>query len=566
VFVLRPNHPERPPAGLNPMEPAAGFPLQTHTDLLRALFLASFEPYEPFPQILASALTRCYQECGWDLMLGEPTRPGHQPRYPTLDDLQRVAEATVSEIGYGPEIASNVRGFIKVRLASLRLGTTGSFFSGGHPIDFQQLRARNVVLEIEDVGDDTDKAFLMGAILMRLVEELRMASRSGGQRPGLSHLTVVEEAHRLLRRPAPGASGTAAHAVEMFAALLAEVRAYGEGLIIAEQIPSKLVPDVIKNTAVKIVHRLPALDDRESVGATINLGQGQSRYLVTLPPGRGAVFTDGMDRPILVRVPPFAAGGQAQPGPLSEIIGRRSITCGADCRAEPCTLRQMRTARRLLTDEPWLTMWVELTVLAHLAGHPTPVLGSAALEALRAEALPSRIADCAISHAVDDAVAVRSGSLLPVTDPADLAAHVCAALRRELDGTDNGCGADANRYICAPYAWELIRDALAHDAGELDVAPHPRTGEWEGRHGRKIPGQTRAAQLAVVNSWPDADFADKASRDAVSYGSRRPSAIESVLGSATPGWTERLTAILERFPECSWPLLHLTPPPGQTSE
>ena len=88
----------------------------------------------------------------------------------------------------------------------------------------------------------------------------------------------------------------------MFAGLLAEIRAYGEGLIIAEQIPARLVPDVIKNTAVKIVHRLPAADDREAVGATMNATPSQSRYLVTLPPGRAAVFSDGMDFPILVQV------------------------------------------------------------------------------------------------------------------------------------------------------------------------------------------------------------------------------------------------------------------------
>ena len=86
----------------------------------------------------------------------------------------------------------------------------------------------------------------------------------------------------------------------MFAGLLAEIRAYGEGLIIAEQIPARLVPDVIKNTAVKIVHRLPAADDREAVGATMNASPSQSRYLVTLPPGQAAVFSDGMDFPILV--------------------------------------------------------------------------------------------------------------------------------------------------------------------------------------------------------------------------------------------------------------------------
>jgi hypothetical protein len=72
----------------------------------------------------------------------------------------------------------------------------------------------------------------------------------------------------------------------MFADLLAEVRAYGEGLVIAEQIPAKLILDVIKNTAVKVVHRLPAADDREAVGATMNLTPDQSAYLVTLVPVR----------------------------------------------------------------------------------------------------------------------------------------------------------------------------------------------------------------------------------------------------------------------------------------
>ena len=129
--------------------------------------------------------------------------------------------------------------------------------------------------------------------------------REGASRaPGLRHLTVIEEAHRLLRRQETGApAGAAAHAVEMFAGLLAEIRAYGEGLIIAEQIPDRLVPDVIKNTAVKITHRLPAADDREAVGATMNMTQAQNRFLVTLNPGEAAVFTDGMDFPLLTRMP-----------------------------------------------------------------------------------------------------------------------------------------------------------------------------------------------------------------------------------------------------------------------
>ena len=388
VVRIRPGEADQVAAGINPLRPAAGpdgqrFPLQTHADLVRALFLASFAADEPFPQVLSAAVTRAYEQAGWDLALGEPAAPGGQPGYPTLGDLAAAAERVVSEIGYGREITDNVRGFIRVRLASLRLGTTGRFFEGGHPINVGRLLDRNVVFEIEDVGDDRDKAFLMGTVLIQLAEHLRLRARSGDPAAGLRHLSVFEEAHRLLRRPDAGAgrSGAAAHAVEMFAGLLAEIRAYGEGLVIAEQIPAKLIPDVIKNTAVKIVHRLPAADDRETVGATMNLTGAQSRYLVTLPPGQAAVFADGMDFPVLAAMPDGtareAAGSVVTASP-GVVVSPRSGTCGPDCQAAPCTLRDMRAAQRFLDDTPGLVLWAELAVLAHLTGWlmPLPAAGS----------------------------------------------------------------------------------------------------------------------------------------------------------------------------------------------
>jgi hypothetical protein len=112
-----------PPAGINPLEPAPGpddtrFPLQTHADLVRALFLAAFEADEPFPQVLAADLTRCYENAGWDLVTGEPATPGARPGYPALEDLQATALQVVEEIGYGREITDNVRGFVQVRISS----------------------------------------------------------------------------------------------------------------------------------------------------------------------------------------------------------------------------------------------------------------------------------------------------------------------------------------------------------------------------------------------------------------------------------------------------------------
>jgi hypothetical protein len=541
VVAIRPGDAAAVAAGINPLEPARGpdgrpFPLQTHADLVRALFLAAFEADEPFPQVLSAALTRCYERLGWDLALGEPLgaasgRHGPRPRYPTLGDLQAAAEQVVTDIGYGQEITDNVRGFIRVRLSSLRLGTTGRFLEGGHPIDFDALLARNAVFEIEDVGDDRDKAFLMGTVLVRLVEHLRLRQGAGGP-AGLRHLTVFEEAHRLLRRG--GTAGPAAHAVETFASLLAEIRAYGEGLVVAEQIPSKLVPDVIKNTAVKIVHRLPARDDRDAVGATMNITEAQSRFLVTLTPGEGAVFTDGMDFPHLVRVPDGSGLEHPErPAPLASpgvLVTPRSGTCGPDCHDSPCTLRDMRTAQRAVAERPELVLWAELSAAAHLTGWGAPGLDTAVLDGL-----PRRLADCAVSHAVDAAVASRAA-------PGALAEHMVASL--------NGvaCTDEEIVYFAAPYRWCLVLEELQQAHKDAPDSPrHHLSAEWEARYQRTIPGGTLAEQLSAVSAWWERDQRDLDARALALWGTG--SALEDAVGAlrTDPDWSDRLREAASRL-------------------
>ena len=474
VIRIRPGEPDAVAAGLNPLEPATAadggrFPLQAHADLVKALFIASFQAEDPFPQVLSAALTRVYEEAGWDLALGEPRRLKGEAVYPTLTGLQRAAERVVSEIGYSPRVTDDVLGFIKVRLASLRRGTSGRFLVGGHPVDFGALLGKNVVLELEDVGDDADKSFLMGTVLIRLAEHLRLAHRAGTV-PGLRHLTVIEEAHRLLRKPGtagPGGAGAAGHAVELFAGLLAEVRAYGEGLVIAEQIPARLVPDVIKNTAVKIVHRLPAADDREAVGATINATPAQSRYLVTLPPGQAAAFADGMDFPVLVKVKDGTRRERAQPATSDSrtLVRPRAASCGSECTGRPCTLREMRHAQQALEDEPWIEAWAGLGVLAHLTGWPTPVPRPEVLATVTA--LPVRTGQCAISHAVEIAVSVSP----LIRRPGTLAAHVSAVLSARAWHGEWLCPPDEPEWLLSGPVPAGITDGLLQVVTKGQTAP-----------------------------------------------------------------------------------------------
>jgi len=572
VVRIRPGESDAIAAGLNPLEPAPDatgrrFPLQTHADLVKALFIASFRSEEPFPQVLSAALTRVYEDAGWDMALSETIAADPSPSYPGLADLQRAAIRIVREIGYSQRITDDVLGFIKVRLSSLRLGTTGRFLEDGHQLDFGALLRTNAVLEIEDVGDDSDKAFLMGTVLIRLAEHLRMEhkARAAGQ-VGLRHLTVIEEAHRLLRRPEAAGSGSpggaAAHAVEMFAGLLAEIRAYGEGLVIAEQIPGRLVQDVIKNTAVKITHRLPAADDRDAVGATMNMTRAQNRFLVTLPPGEAAVFADGMDYPVLARMPDGTGretGAEAATVTPAGVVRPRSTTCGADCAGRPCTLRDMRVAQRALDEYPAIRLWAELSVLAHLTGWPMPVPGTALLSLL--QLMPSRLRDCAISHGVDAAVGVRVPVIARRVSPVGLAAHVSTAIRARVSRGSWLCQQEEPRWLAPAYQWTLVLDALkSADRKSPGAGPHPRSPQWERTYGRAIAGDTCARQVGVVQRWYDGAQRDAWEVRSVAFGVDRPAAAERAVGAAAEDddFSERLTGYLDQFVDCRWPRLYLT--------
>jgi uncharacterized protein len=543
LVTLQPGAPDVAPAGINPLEPEAGFPLQTHVDLTRALFLAAFQANEPFPQVISLALTRCYAELGWDLALGETREDVESPTYPSLGDLQRVARDVVTEIGYGAEIMRNVRGFVDVRLSSLRYGTPGHFFESGHPLDIGELLRQNVVLEIQDLGDDQDKAFLMGAMIIRLYEHLRVRDRlrAVGEEP-LRHVTVIEEAHRLLRSSSEDGSST--HAVELFGSLLAEVRAYGEGIIVAEQIPSKIIPDVIKNTSIKIMHRLPARDDREAVGATMNLSDEQSEFMVTVQPGLAAVFTDGMDYPALVRVDLGEDRESAErASTTAPLAGRFSAACGAQCQQNACTLRQMRLAQHVLDDEPSVALWTEVVVLAHIVGLPSPSPGAVLLESLAR--LDERTQECALAHAVQRAVAVRTQGFSRLYSAGSLAAHLADVLHAQITGQPQPCSdVDHWEWQAGPYRWNHIRQALELWKRVGETAAHPETERWATDYGIALKADSPTDQVAELKNLT---HKHKGLRPLLLFGSDDPSEIETSVGSHrnADDWQEALTSGLD---------------------
>ena len=299
------------PLRLNPFEVEPGVSVATHIDLLKSVFNASFGMWNPLPQVLERCIHGVYRDYGWDPVRGinrrlDGSATGHQEEaFPTLTDLHDKIEEVAESLGYEERVTSDIKAALSTRLNSLRIGGKGVMLDTQRSIPVAELLSQPTVIELEPIGDDDEKAFLMGLILIRLYEHLRVTGSLEGV--SLKHVVVVEEAHRLLANVPPSAnqeqSNVRGKAVETFANMLSEIRAYGEGFLVAEQIPSKLALDVIKNTNLKIVHRIVAGDDRQVLGQTMNMDEQQRDMLSTLRVGQAAVFAEGDDRPILVAVP-----------------------------------------------------------------------------------------------------------------------------------------------------------------------------------------------------------------------------------------------------------------------
>jgi hypothetical protein len=319
------------PLRMNPFEVRDGASVARHIDLLRALFSASFGLWTPLPQILETCLYQIYQDRGWDLANNVNPRLDNAPAairdfaFPTMSDLLAKVEEVTATLQWDPEATARIRGSLLDRLRSLVNGARGRMLDTQHSTPFEQLLSCPTVLELEPMGDDDDKAFMMGLLLIRLAEHRRDPRTRVGA--GLQHLMVLEEAHRLLSNvKASGEQGAAnprAKAVETFSNMLAEIRSYGQGLIIADQVPVKLAPDVIKNTNVKVAHRIVDLEDRQLMAGAMAMGGGQMETLARLLPGMAAIYSEGDDAPLLVQVDPGKAKVTA-PKPLDRELAARA--------------------------------------------------------------------------------------------------------------------------------------------------------------------------------------------------------------------------------------------------
>ncbi len=286
---------------INPFRFPDGVHVLEHADRLIEIFNVCWPMYAAMPAVLKEAVLNAYEDCGWDLV--KSINKYSNDIFPTFSDLIWELEAVIELSEYSEEVKSNYKGSLVTRVKSLANGINGEIFSG-QEIGDEILFDKNVIVDISRIGSQETKAMIMGILIMRLNEYRANSGIEANSR--LRHVTILEEAHNLLKRcsqeQSAEGSNLAGKSVEMISNSIAEMRTYGEGFIIVDQSPGAVDIAAIRNTNTKIIMRLPEETDRKTIGKSAAMKDNQIDEIAKLPTGVAVVYQNNWEEPVLCQI------------------------------------------------------------------------------------------------------------------------------------------------------------------------------------------------------------------------------------------------------------------------
>lgn len=303
VYGTNPNIKDYLMLNLNPFRFPKSVHILEHLDRLVEIFNVCWPMYAAMPAVLKDALERAYISAGWDLELSENKYDNRL--YPTFSDVLTQVKEVLDESDYSEDNKGDYTGALVTRIRSLTNGINGLIFTSDDLSD-EELFNENAIVDLSRIGSSETKSLIMGILVLKL-QEHRMDSEKSNSK--LKHVTVLEEAHNLLKRTSTEQTAEGANllgkSVEMLANSIAEMRTYGEGFIIADQSPGLLDMSVIRNTNTKIILRLPDFSDRELVGKAAGLNDNQIIELGRLEKGVASITQSDWLEPVLCKIDKF---------------------------------------------------------------------------------------------------------------------------------------------------------------------------------------------------------------------------------------------------------------------
>ena len=316
---------------INPFRFPKAIHVLEHVDRLLEIFSACWELTAAMPAILKKGVEQAYRRAGWDLpnsyfIGGDPAHP----EYPTFASLISTLSDIIEHSGYSAEAKGNYKGALVTRVESLTAGVLRQIFCSGMDIDGRTLFDENTIVDLSRLGSAETKSLLMGILVMQLSEWRQANSKDTNK--CISHLTVIEEAHNLLRRQEGGGSDLVKKSVESISNAIAEMRTYGEGFMIVDQSPGAVDISAIKNTNTKIVMRLPEQNDYEAIAGAMGLDDFQTKEIAKLPPGVAVVMQNTWTSAVLCNIlksnPPRGDEEWTDPVANRSVRARLALLCG----------------------------------------------------------------------------------------------------------------------------------------------------------------------------------------------------------------------------------------------
>lgn len=307
IFTTDPNSYRK--LKINPFQFPNNIHLLSHIEQLLQIFNASWPLYAAMPAILKQAVVDAYIKCGWDVQNSIWIEGICDHKYPVFSDVLEILPKIINTSDYSADSKGDYKGALLTRVQSMTVGINGVIFKNSVGIDDSLLFDSNVVVDLSELGSDEAIALIMGVLIMKLNEYRKSQRKTNKQlalNSRLQHITVLEEAHNLLKRTSKEQNQEGANmvgkSVEMISNSIKEMRTYGEGFVIIDQSPMAVDTSAIENTATKIIMNTPAKDACEELGSALSLNEAQTSELSRLNVGVAAVFQKGWLSPVLMKV------------------------------------------------------------------------------------------------------------------------------------------------------------------------------------------------------------------------------------------------------------------------
>ena len=279
----------------NPFIPPKGVRLETYKSTLKTAFAAAVSMSSPLDQIFEESINNCYSDFMW---LDTYTSDDKGKTF-NISDFIKCFKETFDAIGYTGD-ARNIG-----RAGTVRLSGLVNLFDTYSSIPIEDLLSKPTVIELAAIENSDQKALIISLILLSILAYVNSNYVGEG---GLKNVILIEEAHVLLDENTNSGSGDAnpsAIAQSLVRRMLAEIRSYGVGLIIADQSPRKVTSDVVALTDIKVAFRIVEAADKQIIADSINMNEAQEKRLSRLRPGEAFLFFNRLEEPEEVSVPDY---------------------------------------------------------------------------------------------------------------------------------------------------------------------------------------------------------------------------------------------------------------------